>query len=335
MHFSSLNPYLKHSQWQAWVAYRGGRAVGRISAQVDELHRRQHNVSSGHFGSFECENNPDIARALLAAAEKWLGERQTNIITGPLNLSMNQECGLLVEGFDTPPMVMMPHNHRWYGELLERAGYEKARDLYAYWIRSDFNPPGTMLSLVRRYGAEISLRVLNRRKFRQELEVIRAIFNDAWCDNWGFVPMTDTEFAELGSSLRWFVPKDFVYIAECRGRPAAFIAALPNLNEALKGLNGSLFPFGIVKLLRAIKRREIKTGRVALMGVKKAWQNTPTGAALAFLLINEVKRRVYDGGIEEVEMSWILEDNRGMRSILEKIGGTLYKTYRIYQKALK
>jgi len=334
-HFSSFNPYLKHSRWQAWVAYRGGRAVGRISAQIDELHRRQYALNSGHFGLFECENNIDTAVALLAAGEQWLQERQTEIITGPLNFSTNQECGLLVDGFDTPPVVMMPHNHRWYGELLDRTGYTKAKDLYAYWIRTDFEPPEIMLRLLRRYKKDVSLRILNRKTFKQELEVIREIFNDAWSENWGFVPMTDAEFVELGTSLRLFVPEDFVYIAEYKNMPAAFIAALPNLNEVLKELNGSLFPFGFFKLIRSVKRQEIKTGRVALMGVKKELQNTPPGAALAFLLINAVKAAVGDRGIEEVEMSWILEDNRGMHSILESIGGRLYKTYRIYQKELQ
>ena len=334
LHFSSLNPYFAHSRWQGWIAWRGDRPVGRISAQVDELHRRHYGVQSGHFGFLECENNPDVMRALVAECENWLAQYQTEVITGPFNFSVNQECGLLVDGFDTPPMIMMPHNHRWYADLLEQQGYAAAKDLYAYWIRPDFAIPRVMQTLVDRFGKSVRLRGLNRKKFKQELETLRDIFNDAWSDNWGFVPFTREEFAELGTSLRLFVPDDFIRIAEHQGKAVAFIVILPNLNEVLRDLDGNLFPSGVFKIIQALRKRRIRTGRIPLMGVRKELQNTPLGVALALLVIHNLRQPVIDRGIEGVELSWILEDNQGMRSILERAGSRLYKTYRIYRKQL-
>ena len=332
--FSSLNPYFAHSRWQGWIAWQGDRPVGRISAQVDELHRRHYGVQSGHFGFLECENNPDVMRALVAESERWLVQNQTEVITGPFNFSINQECGLLVDGFDTPPMIMMPHNHRWYADLLEQQGYAGAKDLYAYWIRPDFAIPRVMQTLVDRFGKSVRLRGLNRKKFKQEMETLRDIFNDAWSDNWGFVPFTREEFAELGTSLRLFVPDDFILIAEHQGKAVAFIVILPNLNEVLHDLDGNLFPSGLFKIIQALRKRRIRTGRIPLMGVRKELQNTPLGVALVLLVIYNLRQPVIDRGIEGVELSWILEDNQGMRSILERAGSRLYKTYRIYRKQL-
>ena len=334
LHFSSLNPYFAHARWQGWIAWQGDRPVGRISAQVDDLHRSHYGVKSGHFGFLECENDPEVMRALVAESERWLAQHETEEITGPFNFSINQECGLLVDGFDTPPALMMPHNHPWYAGLLEQQGYRAAKDMYAYWINPDFAIPPVMQRLLDRFGGAVRLRGLNRKRFKQELETLRAIFNDAWSDNWGFVPFTREEFAELGTSLRLIVPDDFIRIAEYEGEPVAFIAGLPNLNEVLPGLNGSLFPSGLFKLIGALRKRRIRTARVALMGVRKELQNTPLGIALAFLVIHDLRQAIIDSGMTGVEMSWILEDNQGMRSILDRIGSRLCKTYRIYRKQL-
>ena len=206
LHFSSLNPYFAHGRWQGWIAWQGDRPVGRISAQVDELHRRHYGEKSGHFGFLECENNPDVMRALVAESERWLAQHQTEVITGPFNFSINQECGLLVDGFDTPPVIMMPHNPRWYAELLEQQGYAGAKDLYAYWIRPDFAIPRVMQTLVDRFGKSVRLRGLNRKNFKQELETLRDIFNDAWSDNWGLS-------RSPGRSLPNWEP---VYACSCR-----------------------------------------------------------------------------------------------------------------------
>ena len=333
LHLSRFNPYFQHAEWQAWVARIDGRPVGRISAQIDRLHRQRHGNDSGHFGFFDVDD-PGVGRMLLAQAEGWLRERGTKRVTGPFNFSINQECGLLVEGFDTPPAIMMPHGRPEQSGLLESCGYRPARDLLAYWVKVDFDPPRAMTALLNRYGPRVTIRPLDRRRMAEEMEVLRDIFNDAWAQNWGFVPITREEFAELGRGLRLFVPDELVQIAEFEGRPVAFIVALPNINEVLREIGGRMFPAGWLRLLQRLRRREIGTGRVPLMGVRQQYQDRPVGMALAFLVIEAVRKALLARGILEVEMSWILEDNRGMRSILDSIGSRIYKRYRIYEKVL-
>ena len=333
-HFSRFNPFFRHGEWQAWVACQNGQPVGRISAQIDSLHQERYGADSGHFGLLECIDDPEVFAALLLHAEAWLASRQIRRVSGPFNLSINQECGILVDGFDTPPVVMMPHSPRWYGRLLEEQGYLPVKDLLAYKVRVDFEIPRVMQMLINRFSAKIKLRTLRRDQFDQEMEVLRDIFNDAWSENWGFIPFTREEFAELGSSLRLLVPDFFIQIAEVEGKPAAFMVGLPNFNEVLMELNGSLFPFGWLKLIKKIRKQEIRTGRIPLMGVRKQFHNTPLGMALACLVIDAPRQASLKRGIEEVEMSWILEDNVAMRSILDSIGSEQYKRYRIYGKTL-
>lgn len=335
LHLSHHNPFFEHGEWQGWIAWRDGQPVGRISAQVDRLHRERHGAGTGHFGLLEAVDDADVFAALFDAAESWLRARGTGVVTGPFNLSINQECGLLVEGFSRPPVVMMPHGRPWYGPHVEARGYVPARDLLAYWVRTDFTPPRVMESLLRRYGPAVTLRTLRRDRMAEELEILRDLFNDAWSGNWGFVPFTRAEFAEIGASLKLLVPDDFVQIAELGGEPVAFIATLPNVNEAAADLGGHLLPFGWAKLLWRIRRGRVHTGRVPLMGVRRRFQNSPQGIALAFLVIQAVKQALYRRGIHEVEMSWILDDNKGMRHILELIGSDLYKRYRVYTKTLE
>lgn len=333
-HFSRFNPYFKHGEWQAWVAYQNGQPVGRISAQIDSLHQERYGSDSGHFGLLECIDDSEVLNALLLHAEAWLASRQIRRITGPFNLSINQECGILVDGFDTPPVVMMPHSPRWYAPLLEEQGYLLVKDLLAYKINVDFEIPRVMQLLINRFSSRITLRTLKRDQFAAEMEVLRDIFNDAWSENWGFIPFTQEEFAELGNSLRLLLPDEYIQIAEVKGKPAAFMVGLPNLNEVLHELNGSLFPFGWLKLIRKIKHHDIRTARIPLMGVRKEFHNTPTGMALACLVIDAPRQVGIEHGIREVELSWILEDNVAMRNILDSIGSKPYKRYRIYGKTL-
>ena len=333
-HFSRYNPYFKHGEWQAWVAYLNGQPVGRISAQIDSLHQERYGADSGHFGLLECIDDSEVLRALLLHAEAWLAAREIRRVSGPFNLSINQECGILVEGFDTPPVVMMPHSPPWYGRLLEEQGYLPIKDLLAYKINVDFEIPRVMQLLINRFSSRITLRTLKRDQFTAEMEVLRDIFNDAWSENWGFIPFTQEEFAELGNSLRLLLPDEYIQIAEVNGRPAAFMVGLPNLNEALIELNGSLFPFGWLKLIRKIKHHEIHTARIPLMGVRKEFHNTATGLALACLVIDAPRQVGIKHGIREVELSWILEDNTAMRNILDTLGSTPYKRYRIYGRTL-
>lgn len=333
-HFSRFNPFFKHGEWQAWVAYQNDRPVGRISAQIDSLHRARYGENTGHFGLLECIDSSDVFAALMLHAEAWLASRQTYHVSGPFNLSINQECGILVDGFDSPPVVMMPHSPPWYGRLLEEQNYLPIKDLLAYWVNVEFEMPHVMQTLINKFSSQIHLRPLRRDKFNEEMEILRDIFNDAWSDNWGFIPFTEAEFEELGNSLRLLLPDDFIQIAEVNGKPAAFMVVLPNLNEVLTELNGRLFPFGWLKLIRRIRNREIRTGRIPLMGVRKQFRGTPLGIALACLVIEAPRKAGLAYGIRDVEMSWILEDNMAMRGILDSIGSKQYKRYRIYGKTL-
>lgn len=335
LHFSRFNPYFKHAQWQGWIAYRNNQPVGRISAQIDELHRQRYGPDTGHFGMLESINDEAVFSELIQVAEDWLVKRGARQISGPFNFSINQECGLLVQGFDTPPVFMMPYSPRWYVNLLEQNGYHPSKDLLAYWLETDFESPSAMQQAIdHKYQHRIQIRTLRRDRFSEEVEIMRNIFNDAWSENWGFVPFTLEEFSELGSSLRWLVPDEFVQIAEMDGEPVAFMAALPNLNEVLPDLNGNLFPLGWLHLVNKLKSNSITTGRVPLMGVRKQFHHTLPGIALAFKIIDAPRKIARTRGIQHVELSWILEDNLPMRTILERIGGKEYKRYRIYEKTL-
>lgn len=328
------NPLFEHARWRAWVARRDGRLVGRISAQIDRLHQERYGDATGYFGMLEAADDPDLVARLLTTAEDWLRGEGMSRVRGPFNLSINEECGLLVEGFDTPPSVMMGHARPYYGPYLERAGYAKAKDLLAYHVRPDFEAPAVMTRLIARNAGDVTVRGLRRKQLAEELTILRGIFNDAWADNWGFVPFTEAEFAEIGELLTLLVPDELVQIAELDGQAVAMIVALPNINEATRDLNGRLLPLGWLRLLWRLKRRFPTTARVALMGVRQAYQHTRRGPALAFLVIDAVRQRLTRRGVRDVEMSWILEDNHGMRGIIETIGGTAYKRYRIYQRAL-
>jgi hypothetical protein len=326
------NPFFEHARWQAWNARDNGRVVGRISAQVDRLFLEQHGEQTGYFGMLEAGDDPVLFADLLQTAESWLGDQGMRRIRGPFNLSINEECGLLVDGFDTPPSIMMGHARAYYAQHIEAAGYTRAKDLLAYRIRSDFEVPRVMARLVGKEARRVRLRCLRRKQLKQELEILRAIFNDAWSGNWGFVPFTEAEFADIGGMLVLLVDDDFVQIAEIDGNPVAMIVTLPNLNEVIGDLDGRLLPFGWLKLLWRIKARYPGSARIPLMGVRKKYYRTPLGAALAFLMVDAVRDAVRRRGIETVELSWILEDNAGMRNIIEACGGSVYKRYRIYEK---
>jgi hypothetical protein len=328
------NPLFEHAEARAWVARRGGRPLGRITAQIDRLQQETQGNQAGSFGMLEAEDDPEVFAALFGAAEAWLRERGCTEVRGPFNLSINEEAGLLVEGFDTPPCVMMSHGRPYYPAQVEEHGYEKAQDLFAYTLKSAFAPPPVMLKLAERAAREVRMRALRRRDLAAELEILRDIFNDAWAGNWGFVPFTRAEFAELGKVMAALIPEDFVQIAEIDGRPVAFIVALPNVNEAARDLRGRLLPLGWAKLLWRLKVSGVRSGRVPLLGVRREYHHTRLGPTLAFMVTNAARVSLARRGIIDVELSWILEGNSGMRNIIETIGGTAYKRYRIYRKWL-
>ena len=335
MQLAPSNPYFEHADYSSWIAYRDRTPVGRISAQIDQLHLDRYQDATGFFGMLEAENNSETFQILMDTAETWLRKKGMRRVMGPFNLSINQELGMLVDGFDTPPMVMMGHGHPYYAPRIEENGYRKEKDLLAYIVDSDFKPPPAMRAIMARAKNRIQTRSLRKSDFKEELKLIRNIFNDAWSQNWGFIPFTDPEFQHLGKDLKMLVDENLMSIAAVDGEPAAFMVLLPNINEVIRDLNGRLLPFGWLKLLWRLKVKYPKTARVPLMGVRCRYHDSILGAALAFSMFASLKPPVIKRGIKQVELSWILEDNKGMRNILESIGGRVYKTYRIYGKNLK
>ena len=333
--FSAKNPFFKHADWRAWIAYRDGKPVGRISAQIDELHLQYNDAETGFFGLIEAPDDDEVFAALFEAAESWLRDRGMRQVIGPFNLNINQDLGILVEGFDSAPYIMTGHSPSYYGAAIERCGYQPVQDLLAYELNSGtLTIPRVMQALISRTGERIKVRNLDRRNKNAELEVMRDIFNDAWQNNWNFVPFTREEFNAVGSELLAVVPRDFIQIAAIDGEDVAFVVLLPNINEVIRDLNGRLFPFGWAKLLWRLKVHFPKSARVPLMGVRQKYQNTIFGPALAYMTMKGVMDAGTARGLERAEMSWILDHNHGVRNIIESIGGEITKRYRMYEKDL-
>ncbi len=327
-------PWRQHAEVAAWLAMRGKTVVGTISAQLDERSVDPARGKVGYFGQFETLNEGGIAQALVDAACTWLKQRGCQWVSGPFDLNINEMCGLLVEGFETPPMIMMPHHPRYYARLLTQTGLSEEMALWAYRIPPNFSPPKTMARLQARDGQRISLRPIDRSRYRDELELLRTLFNDAWQDNWGFVPFSASEFLALGRELRPLLNPDYAAIAFVDEAPAGFIIALPNLNEITQGFNGRLWPANAVKLIYALATHQFTSARVPLMGVAQRFQRGPLGALVAFSMIDAVRHPLHAHGVKTVEMSWILETNQGMNRLIDSIGGERYKTYQIYGKSL-
>jgi hypothetical protein len=333
---SPKNPFFGHADVQMWLATRDGRDVGRISAQIDHLAPRDPARPAGAFGLIAAEDDPAIFAALFAEAEAWLKARGMTVAMGPLNLSVNEEVGLLVDGFETPPMVMMGHDPRYVGGRIEEQGYAKAKDIYAYLgAVSGHDMPEAVFKRANRDPAPgVVLRPLDMKDYAAEVGRLTGILNDAWRDNWGFTPTTEEETRHLATAMRPVIDPRLVWFAEIDGAAAGVLVALPNLNEAIAGLDGRLLPFGWAKLLWRLKVKRVKTLRVPLMGVRKAYARTLRGRLLPFQLIGRAAAEATKLGYERCEFSWILEENLAMRSICEAAGAKLYKTYRIYEKAL-
>jgi len=333
--FSDKNPFFRHAIWKAWIAYQDGEPVGRISAQIDDLHQQRYGNKTGFFGLIEAPDDHEVFTALFETAENWLREKGMQQIIGPFNLGINQEVGILVDGFDTPPCVMTSHSGRYYGDAIEACGYSRAQDLLAYQLDiNTYTSPSYMQDLISRNADRVTVRELDPKNKDADFGIMQDIFNDAWQDNWNFVPFTEEEFKTVGKELLMVVPHDFIQIAELDGEPAAFIVLLPDINSAIADMKGRLLPFGWAKLLWRLKVRFPKTCRIPLMGVRKKYQNTIFGPTMAFMLVESV---IYPGISrkgETVEMSWILETNKPTRNMIEKFGGKITKRYRMYDKPL-
>jgi len=329
------NPFFDHAEVQLWLAVREGRDVGRISAQIDELAPSDGGPRAGHFGLISGEDDPTVFAALFAVAEAWLRQRGCVRVQGPFNLSINEEVGVLVDGFDTPPMLMMGHDPPYLAAQIEAQGYARLKDVYAYASQmTDPLPPKVLRMLSRGAPAGVKLRMLDMKRYDEEVGVLTEILNDAWSQNWGFTPTTTAETVQLAKSLKLVVDPRLCWFAEIDGEIAGFIVVLPNVNEAIRDLGGKLAPFGWAKLLWRLKVQRVKSARVPLMGVRKRFAATKRGQLLPFLLIEVASREADKLGYKTVELSWILEDNLPMRHILEAVGSRAYKTYRLYEKTL-
>lgn len=330
------NPYFQHAETALWLAWRGHECVGRISSQICRLHLERHKDKAGQFGFLDAVDDEAVFAALLNQAASWLKARGMQMMRGPYSFSINDEMGLLIDGFETPPCILMPHARPYYRTHIESSGLAKAMDVFAYDYRlqSEFPRAARLIMARAAKQGKIEVRHMNMSDFDNEIALIIDIFNDAWSDNWGFVPMTRAEVAEMAKKLKLLVTGGFGQIASVDGEPAAMIISLPDVNHAIRDLNGRLLPFGWAKILWRLKLRKPTKGRIPLMGVRKKFQNGAMGAGLALSLIEGIDAYHGPRGAKQAELSWVLETNGPMNTLAKMVGAEPYKTYRIYEQQI-
>jgi len=330
------NPWFEHARAQLWLAERGGRVVGRISAQVDRLVQEHMGEGIGQWGFFDALDG-EAAAALIRTAEDWLRAQGMTSALGPISLSIWDEPGLEIEGFAEPPTAMMGHHRPEYQAWIEGAGYGKAKDLVTYALNIEHweDPKIDRLIAMGERNPHIRIRMVDKSKFDAEARLILNLLNDAWSNNWGYVPLTEAEIKYAGKKLKPIIFNELVRIAELDGEPVAFMLTIPDINELLKDLNGELFPFNWIKLLWRLRKPRTRRLRVPLMGVAKKLHHSRLASQLAFMMIEYTRR---DGttkyGATHGEFGWILEDNKGMLSIAQLPGAAVNHRYRIYSKSL-
>jgi hypothetical protein len=330
------NPWFEHARALLWLAERDGNVVGRISAQVDDLVQDHMGQGTGQWGMFEVLDG-EAAAALIATAEEWLRTQGMTTAMGPISLSIWDEPGLEIEGFAEPPTAMMGHHRPEYQGWIEVAGYTKAKDLLTYELDiADWNDPKiNRLIAAGERNPRIRIRMVDKSKFNEEARLILNLLNDAWSNNWGYVPLTEAEIAYAGKKLKPIIFNELVRVAELDGEPVAFMLTIPDINELIKDLNGELFPFNFVKLLWRLHKPRTRRLRVPLMGVAKKLHHTRLASQLAFMMIEYTRREgTTKYGATHGEFGWILEDNKGMLSIAELPGAVVNHRYRIYEKVL-
>ena len=330
------NPWFEHARAQYWLAFRGDKVVGRISAQVDDLVLEHMGAGTGQWGMFEALD-AEAASKLISTAETWLRQQGMKRALGPFSLSIWDEPGLEIEGFDEPPTAMMGHHRPQYRAWVEAAGYEKAKDLvtYALDISNWHDPLIARLIAAGERNPRIRIRLIDKSRFDEEARLILNLLNDAWSNNWGYVPLTESEIAYAGKKLKPIIFKELVRVAEVDGEPVAFMLTIPDINELLKDLDGELFPFNWIKLLWRLRNPRTRRLRVPLMGVAKKLHGSRLASQLAFMMIEFTRRdAVSKYGATHGEFGWILEDNKGMLSIAQLPGAAINHRYRIYEKQL-
>jgi len=325
-------------QRKLFLAYRAGKVVGRIAAFFNLSHLELYGDNTGFFGFFDCKDDKEIGDKLLKAAEDWLIECEATRIVGPAQWSVNDECGLLIDGFDTPNVMMMPHGRPYYREMIETYGYQKSTDMFAY--QADLNAGYSenravdMMCRIADRDESISIRPKRPGVYMDEVRLVMDIFNDAWSGNWGFVPFSDAQIEHMAKDIKPLVFSEGFWVGELDGEAVAFIWMVPDLNSAARGLNGKLWPIGWAKLLWRLKISGVKQARIPLMGIRRKYHNTRKGLAIVAKLCDTVFKAGKEKGFSHCELSWILEDNAGMIRIIEQATANRYKTYRMYEKTI-
>jgi hypothetical protein len=330
--FTDANPLFQHAEMQLWAATRGGQDVGRIAAILDHNHNKAAKDQAAFFGFYECVDDAVVSRQLFARVFDWARAKGLKRVLGPMNPTTNDECGLLVEGFDSPPVLMMTYNPRYYIPLVEAEGFRKAKDLLAFNMdlaKIPMDRLGRIAEKIRQRNSELTFRPVRRKTLTQDLVKVKEIYNAAWQENWGFVPMTDAEVDFMAGRLKPLLMEGLIWLAEAGDEPVGFLLALPDYNVALKPLRGRLLTpklLGFIPYLLGWKYPP--RTRVITLGMKEKYRNK--GLESAMLI--EGLRVGMAAGVTESEASWILEDNVAMCKVLEAIGGVRYKTYRIYER---
>ncbi len=331
------NPWFEHGRAKFWMVERGGEIVGRISAQIDSLVLKHVHPSMGQWGCFETIDDPAVAALLIETAENWLRSEGMTRSQGPVSISIWDEPGLLVDGFHRPPLVMMGHHLPYYQKHVEAAGYAGVKDLHGWDLDISKPFPEMVQRIVAasEKNSRLVTRPVDMSRYPQEVETILTILNDAWSDNWGFVPLTPREIAHVAKKLKPIVFSDLNRIAEYDGEAVGFMITIPDVNQLTRDLDGRLFPFGFLKLLSRLRRPQVTWMRVPLMGVKKSLQGHRVASLMAFQMIEYIRRAsVANYGASRGEIGWILDDNGPMRAIADAIDARVSKTYRIYEKPL-
>lgn len=335
------NPFFRHAEVQLFLARRNGQTVGRISAHFDRLAwtlppEQGMGPGTGNWGLFEAADE-DVAAALIAAAEAWLRDKGMTRVLAPLSLSIWDEPGLLVKGFDHPPTILMGHNSRAYQGWIEGSGYSNAKTLLTYDLVVEHGLPPLINRIVAsgEKNPRIRIRRADRSRFQEEAALVFSILNDAWSQNWGFVPITDAEIAYVSKKMKPIIREDLLMIAEVDGEPVAFMLTFPDMNHVTKDFGGKLFPFNWIKLLRWVRKPHADCMRVPLMGVVKRLQASRLASQLAFMMIEYIRRAaVSDYGCTRAEIGWVLDDNQGMNAIADAIESKVNREYHVYGKAL-
>jgi hypothetical protein len=329
------NPFFEHGEGVMFCAYAGGRCVGRVTAQIDRDHLAKYGDATGFFGFLDTIEDEQVPRELLARAEGWLRGKGMKNARGPLSLNINEELGCLIEGFDTPPYVMMPHHRSYQGGLIEKAGYRKAKDFFAWkYVVGDLNARVARGRAAIAAMPEITHRRVSIKRLGDDVKLLVDIFNDAWSDNWGFVPFTRKEVEKMAADFKLLLIPDITCIVSIDGEPAAVALAIPNLNELVADFHGKLLPLGLPKLVWRLKVRGPRSARLVLLGIRKKWRHVRKYAALSAFMYAELNEGGRKLGIREGELGWTLEDNGPVNAGIMMMGAKLYKKYRVYEKPL-